>query len=57
MLLLSLFCDCFMDTVKIHNHGKKYNGYFCAIMYQTLLPDLDDLRAVTAANSIFIPLC
>lgn len=46
-----------MDTVKIHNHGKKYNVYFYAIMYQTLLPDLDYLGAVTAANSIFIPLC
>lgn len=45
--------DCFVDTVKIHNRGEKYNVYFYAIMYQTILTCLDYLRAISAAYSIF----
>lgn len=41
-----------MDTVKIHNSGKKYEVYFYAIMYQIFLTYLDYLRAVIAAYSI-----
>lgn len=33
--------------------GKKYNVYFYAIMYQTILTYLVYLRAITAAYSIF----
>lgn len=45
--------DCFVDTVKIHESGKKYNVYFYAIVFQTILTYLDYLRAVTSAQRIF----
>lgn len=45
--------DRFVDTVKIHNTAKKYSVYFYAMMRQTILTSLDDLRATVAAYSIF----
>lgn len=45
--------DCFVDTVKIHTTGKKYNVYFYAVMCPTILTSLDDLRATNAAYRIF----